>query len=65
MLQSEKEMDGGNTVISRYNPKKKGDEEERSGHVHLSIGVAHHGNEKVEKEEEDDHDEEAPVDLAF
>ena len=33
--------------------------------VHLGIGVAHHGNEKVEKEEEDDHDKEAPVDLAF
>ena len=33
--------------------------------VHLSICVAHHCNEKVEKEEEDDHDKEAPVDLAF
>ena len=33
--------------------------------VHLGVGVTHHGNEKVEKEEEDDHDEEAPVDLAF
>ena len=41
--------------------KKKGDEV----CVHLGIGVAHHGNEKVQKEEEDDHDKETPVDLAF
>ena len=32
--------------------------------TYLGVGVAHHGNEKVEKEQEDNHDKEAPVDLA-
>ena len=33
--------------------------------IHLGIGVAHHRNEKIEEEEEDNHDKEAPVDLPY
>ena len=53
-----------NVVLAESNLKKKLNEEARYGLVHLGIGVTHHGNEKVEKEEEDNHDEETPVDLA-